>query len=101
MTIDRRDFLKLFGGGIVIFFTAGEVLLAAGAGPASDGTRALRADFNAYLRIGEDGRVTLFTGKIEQGQGAMTVLPQMLAEELEVRPGIGGHRHGRHGPLPL
>ena len=82
-TVDRREFLKLFGGGIVIFFTAGDVLagqepsrLQAGAGAP--------ADFNAYLRIGEDGRITLFTGKIEQGQGAMTVLPLMLAEELEV-----------------
>jgi len=36
------------------------------------------------LRIGEDGRVTCYTGKIEQGQGAITALPQMLAEELEV-----------------
>jgi isoquinoline 1-oxidoreductase len=36
--------------------------------------------------VGEDGRVTCYTGKIEQGQGAMTVLPLMLAEELEVAP---------------
>lgn len=44
----------------------------------------LPSDFNAFLRIGEDGRVTCFTGKIEMGQGTMTSLPQMLAEELEV-----------------
>jgi nicotinate dehydrogenase subunit B len=42
------------------------------------------ADFNAFLRIGEDGRVTCFTGKIEMGQGPITSLPQMLAEELDV-----------------
>ena len=41
------------------------------------------SDFNAFLRIGEDGRVTCFTGKIEMGQGPITSLPQMLAEELE------------------
>ena len=41
------------------------------------------SDFNAFLRIGEDGRVTCFTGKIEMGQGIITSLPQMLAEELE------------------
>ena len=40
-------------------------------------------DFNAFLRIGEDGRVTCFTGKIEMGQGVITSLPQMLAEELD------------------
>jgi isoquinoline 1-oxidoreductase len=43
----------------------------------------LPSDFNAFLRIGEDGRVTCFTGKIEMGQGPITSLPQMLAEELE------------------
>ena len=42
------------------------------------------ADFNAFLRIGEDGRVTGFTGKIEMGQGIVTSLAQMLAEELDV-----------------
>ena len=41
-------------------------------------------DLNAYLRIGEDGRVTVFTGKIEMGQGVMTSQAQMVAEELGV-----------------
>jgi isoquinoline 1-oxidoreductase len=43
----------------------------------------LPADFNAFLHIGEDGRVTCFTGKIEMGQGPITSLPQELAEELD------------------
>jgi isoquinoline 1-oxidoreductase len=42
------------------------------------------ADFNAFLRIDENGRVTCFTGKIEMGQGPITSLPQMMAEELDV-----------------
>ena len=41
-------------------------------------------DFNAYLLIGADGRVTVYTGKIEMGQGVMTSLAQMAAEELAV-----------------
>ncbi len=41
-------------------------------------------DFNAYLRIGADGRVACFVGKVELGQGAMTSLAQILAEELDV-----------------
>jgi len=41
-------------------------------------------DFNAYLKVGGDGRVTCLVGKIEMGQGAMTSLAQLLAEELEV-----------------
>jgi isoquinoline 1-oxidoreductase len=45
---------------------------------------ALSTDLNAYLRIGEDGRVTVFSGKIEMGQGIHTSLAQMAAEELGV-----------------
>ena len=86
LALDRREFLKLFGGGIVIFFTAGDVVFPQEPTRVQTGRGGLPSDFNAFLRIGEDGRVTLFTGKIEQGQGAMTVLPLMLAEELEVRP---------------
>lgn len=77
---NRRDFLRLLGGGVTILFTVGETGLAQTRG----GSREYPEDFNAYLRIGEDGRVTLFTGKIEMGQGIITSLAQMLAEELEV-----------------
>jgi len=41
-------------------------------------------DINAYLHIAQDGRITLFSGKIEMGQGIMTSLTQMAAEELGV-----------------
>lgn len=41
-------------------------------------------DFNAYLRIGPDGRVGCFVGKIEMGQGNMTALAMLAAEELDV-----------------
>ena len=39
---------------------------------------------SAYLRIDEDGLVTLLSGKVEYGQGVMTSLAQMAAEELDV-----------------
>jgi isoquinoline 1-oxidoreductase len=82
--ISRRRFLELFGGGIVVTVSAGD-LLALQETPASQrfGPE-LPDDFNAFLRIGEDGRVTCFTGKIEMGQGVITSLAQMLADELEV-----------------
>ncbi len=41
-------------------------------------------DYNAFLQIAEDGTVTCFTGKIEMGQGIITSLPQMMADELNV-----------------
>jgi nicotinate dehydrogenase subunit B len=81
--LPRRDFLKLMGGGILVAFTYGEVFPFQET-PQRRFGGSYPTDFNAYLHIAEDGRVTCFTGKIEQGQGSMTVLPQMLAEELEV-----------------
>ncbi len=80
---NRRDFLKRVGGGIVIFMAIQDALFGQEGAPARTRMRA-PSDFNAYLRIGEDGRVTCLTGKIEMGQGIITSLPQMLAEELEV-----------------
>lgn len=79
VNMDRREFLKLLGGGIFVFFTVGDSLEFA-----QTWGRRYPEDFNAYLRIGEDGRVTCFTGKIEMGQGIITSLAQMLAEELDV-----------------
>jgi len=76
----RRSFLKRVGGGVVVLFTTVPRFSLA----AEEVTTRVESDFNAYLRIGEDGRVTCFTGKIEMGQGVMTSLPQMLAEELDV-----------------
>jgi isoquinoline 1-oxidoreductase len=78
-TLDRREFLKLVGGGIVVFFTAGDPLALQ-----QRRGRGYPEDFNAYLLIKENGRVSCFTGKIEMGQGIHTSLAQMLAEELDV-----------------
>ncbi len=87
--MDRREFLKVTGlTGLVVFFglpactakvsTREELWQAKFGGPPP-------TDFNAYLRVGADGRVTCYTGKIEMGQGVYTSLQQMLAEELDVR----------------
>jgi len=40
-----------------------------------------------WLRINADGTVTVFPGKIEIGQGILTALVQIVAEELDVDPG--------------
>ena len=78
----RRDFFKLLGGGIFIFFRPWSALDLFGL-PAEQ-ARSLPKDYNAFLRIAEDGTVTCFTGKIEMGQGIITSLPQMMADELNV-----------------
>jgi nicotinate dehydrogenase subunit B len=84
LTTDRREFLKILGGGIFVFVALGdEELLAQRRGGRGFGQRT-PSDFNAFLRIGENGRVSCFTGKIEMGQGIVTSLAQMLADELNV-----------------
>ncbi|MHC4766884.1 MAG: molybdopterin cofactor-binding domain-containing protein, partial [Planctomycetota bacterium] len=81
VTLDRREMLKLLGTGVIILIPAREVV----AWP-QGGRRGSRypEDFNAFLRIGADGQVTCFSGKIEMGQGIHTSLAQMLADELDV-----------------
>jgi nicotinate dehydrogenase subunit B len=78
----RRDFFKLLGGGILIFFQPWEALDIM-ALPAEQG-RSLTKDYNAFLHIAEDGTITCYTGKIEMGQGVITSLPMMMADELNV-----------------
>ena len=79
----RREFIQATGlTGLFLFFR-GSALAAPlmGPRPADD-----PVDFNAYLRIGVDGRVGCFVGKVEMGQGIMTSLAVLVAEELEVGP---------------
>ena len=78
----RRNFFKILGGGIIILFQPWGILDLFGA-PGQQ-SRSLPKDYNAFLRIAEDGTVSCFTGKIEMGQGIFTSLPQMMADELNV-----------------
>ena len=82
--LDRREFLQLLGGGIIVCFSIPDSLALQEGERRQGMDHALPEDFNAFLRIGEDGRVSGFSGKVEYGQGVMTSLAQMLAEELDV-----------------
>ena len=79
--LDRREFLKNLGGGIIIVFSVSQMGFLTGCKPRNGKEL---PDFNAYLRVKEDGRVECFSGKIEMGQGAITSLAQVLADELEI-----------------
>ena len=78
----RRDFLRVMGGGLFVLFHAGSALKMFAA--EGEQYRQLPDDFNAFLRIHEDGKVSCYTGKIEMGQGVVTGLAMMLADELDV-----------------
>lgn len=91
--LDRREFVKLFGGGAAIIFTLKDALARqeSGAGGRQSGesgrpaqNRELPKAVGAWLHIGEDGAVTAFTGKVEFGQDIRTSLAQVVAEELRV-----------------
>ena len=77
---NRREFLKkmgLLGGGVIVYCTIGNSLKSAAQfGPPPD--------FNAFLRIGPDERVTCFIGKVDMGQGTITSFPQIVADDLDV-----------------
>jgi len=80
--LDRRDFLKLFGGGLL-------VCCAEVSGWSQESGRGFDAhdlpkEIGAWIHIGADGRVTVFTGKVEVGQNIRTSLAQQVAEELMV-----------------
>jgi isoquinoline 1-oxidoreductase len=75
--VDRRDFLGLLGGGLLVVFSAGAQ--ESGRGRRSE---AAPQDLNAWLHIGEDGAVSIYTGKTEVGQNIRTSLSQAAAEEL-------------------
>ena len=84
LPLDRRQFLKLVGGGIVVSAVVPSTWALQEGERRRRPDQELPEDFNAFLRIGEDGRVTGFTGKVELGQGVITSLAQMLADELDV-----------------
>jgi len=81
--ISRRDFTAGLGGIVVAFTLAPK--LAGGQQPAAlpgslNGNRML----DAWIRIAADGSATVCTGKVELGQGIVTALAQIAAEELDL-----------------
>jgi isoquinoline 1-oxidoreductase len=83
--LDRRDFFKFLGAGVVVVSVLKPALVAqeSGGGRQRRG-ESLPSQIDAWLHIGENGRVTVYTGKVEVGQNIRTSLSQAVAEELHV-----------------
>jgi CO/xanthine dehydrogenase Mo-binding subunit len=82
--LERRDFFKLLGGGLILFLAFDGLAGAQESGRGGPRGDARPNDLGAWLHIGEDGTISVFTGKTEVGQNIRTSLAQAVAEELHV-----------------
>src|SRR5918992_5085088 len=82
----RRDFLKGSGALIVAF----GLPLSVGAAKARGATSAIGPalvdpqQIDSWIAVGQNGRVTIFVGKVELGTGLSTAQAQIAADELDV-----------------
>src|SRR5688500_6017258 len=79
MATNRRTFLKIAtvaGGGLVI----GAYLPVRGARAQTAGV----FEPNVWIRIGADDKVRIMLSMLEMGQGVMTAMPMLVAEELDI-----------------
>lgn len=84
--ITRRQFLKTLGGGIVVLFILKDAsaLQESGDRGRQRSGGSMSQEIGAWLHIGDDGKVTVYTGKVEVGQNIRTSLTQVVAEELRL-----------------
>lgn len=81
--LERRDFVKFLGAGLVIVCVLKDTsaLQEAGSGRRQR-IESVPNDVSAWMHVGENGTVTVYTGKVEVGQNIRTSLSQAVAEEL-------------------
>jgi nicotinate dehydrogenase subunit B len=82
---DRREFFKFLGAGILVVSVLKPAVVAQESGGGRRrGSDALPTEIDAWLHIGEDDKITVYTGKAEMGQNIRTSLTQAVSEELQV-----------------
>ena len=82
-SINRRKFFKILGSGVAVAFVVSDSFANAFiqdelVNVADD------SQVSAWIHIGENNKITVFTGKVEVGQNIRTSLAQIVAEELHV-----------------
>jgi len=82
--LTRRDLFKFLGAGALILCASSRTTALQESGRGRRRMDDMPKDIGAWLHIGEDGKVTVFTGKVEVGQNIRTSLSQAVAEELRV-----------------
>ncbi|MFY0674331.1 MAG: xanthine dehydrogenase family protein molybdopterin-binding subunit [Bacteroidia bacterium] len=84
--IDRRTFLKasaFSGGGFILGIGALSACNSKTPIPQTEEEIDFK-DFNAFVKIGTNGKVTIYAPNPEIGQGVKTSMPMVVAEELDV-----------------
>lgn len=91
LVLSRRALVKAAGAVVVAFSAAPTLALAQSEeaevvdqGGELPGSLADYPHVDAWIRIGSDDSITVFTGKAELGQGIRTALSQIAAEQLRV-----------------
>jgi CO/xanthine dehydrogenase Mo-binding subunit len=92
----RREVLAAGGLLVAFSFSARSLAQLAGGGEGGAAPKAIRPDLpgslksnpelDSWISIGPDGKATVFSGKVELGQGIRTALLQVAAEELDLPP---------------
>ena len=81
--LERRAFLRLFGGGLAVLVAATDLLGQQETGR-GQGRNTPSPEIAAWIHVDEAGRVQVYTGKVEIGQNIRTSLAQTVADELHV-----------------
>ncbi len=86
MTVSRRDFIEVStaaGAGLLIGFRL----------PARGEVPTVSAEVNAWIQIDPDNSIMITVNESEMGQGILTAVPQIVAEELDADWDLVDARH--------
>ncbi len=86
LAFSRRGFLKtsaLASGGLLVGFNLLQACKETAVPPVDIASLDFK-DFNAFIKIAENGYVTIYSPNPEIGQGVKTAMPMLIAEELDV-----------------
>lgn len=100
--LDRRSFLKasIVAGGALLVSSSLPFVSRAEERFGLTGVAGGSAEIfqpNAFIRIATDGKVSIIVGQAEMGQGVLTSLPMIVADELEVDWKDVSYEHGPAG----
>jgi nicotinate dehydrogenase subunit B len=82
--LDRREFFRFLGAGILVASVKPAMIAQESGGARQRRGDSLPQEIDAWLHLGDNRKVTVYTGKAEMGQNIRTSLSQAVAEELHI-----------------